>query len=132
MLFHVVGLDDNVVDLASAEGKVLQHLVHASMEVGGSVPQAEGNHRPLPKDSVGPPECRLAAVFFSDWHLVVAAPQIQLAEGCCPTHLVEDVFYPRQGVPVQGCLHVQGAIVTALSKITVVTFSVLLADHHCG
>ena len=83
----------------------------------------------FPQDSARPPESRLAPIFLPERHLVVSAPQVQLGEHCGSPHLVEDVLNAGQGVAIQRRLHVEGAVVSTLPKIRVISFLIFLPHH---
>ena len=72
-----LGPHNDVIDIASAERKVSQNVVHLPLEIGGRILKPEGNDQPLPQNSVGSPKCCFPPIFLSQRHLVVPAPQVQ-------------------------------------------------------
>ncbi len=112
MLLCAGAADENIIQVAKSEVQPGQYLFHEALERLTGVAQPKWH----PQELQQPERCnhrRLMNVSLLDWYLVVALPEIQLAEDAAPVQPGGEILNVGQRIGIWVCGEVQSAVMAA-------------------
>ncbi len=112
MLLCAGAADENIIQVVEGEVQPRQHLVHEALERLAGVAQSKWHPEKLPQTKRHNHR-RLVYVSLLDWYLVVALPQIQLAEDAAAMQPGREILDVGKGVGVWRSGEVQPAVIAA-------------------